>query len=175
MHQPSLESTRLIVRPFRVDDALNVQELVGDPLIAVTTANIPHPYPDGAAEAWIRTHPGRWERRETATFAIQLKEPRTVVGAVSLMNIRNDAAEIGYWVGVPYWGNGYCSEAVSVLVTFAFSNLALRCVTAMHLESNPASGRVLKKCGFSCTAAEIEKPWKGGTFATVSTYEIRCT
>ncbi len=175
MHQPTIDSTRLILRPFRLDDAFSVQKLAGDKLIAATTANIPHPYPNGAAEAWIKAHPENWERGESATFAIQLKGLRKVIGAISLMDIATDSAEIGYWVGVPYWGNGYCSEAVSALVAFAISGLALRCVTAMHLQSNPASGKVLQKCGFSCTGVDIQKPWKSDAFATVDTYEIRHT
>lgn len=173
--QPKIESPRLVLRPFVFDDVSSVQDLAGDRLIAATTSNIPHPYPDGAAEAWIREHPENWARGETATFAIQLKRPQRVVGAISLMDIANDSAELGYWVGVPYWGNGYCSEAVPILVKFAFSGLGLRCITARHLQSNAASGRVLRKCGFRCTGTGIRKPWKSGDLAAVDTYEIKHT
>jgi ribosomal-protein-alanine N-acetyltransferase len=172
MIQPTLTTTRLVLRPFSLDDASQVLNLAGNKLIADTTSSIPHPYPEGAAEVWIETLDPDWEMREKATFAIQAKDTGALIGAISLMNFQRNSAEIGYWVGVPYWGNGFCTEAVSGLMVWAFAGLNLKSLTAYHLQSNPASGKVLQKCGFHRTAEGTQTPWKNGATLPVNSYEI---
>ena len=72
--QPILETERLILRPFKISDAEKVQKLAGAKQIASTTLNIPHPYPDGAAEEWINSHKEKYESGKGAYFAITLKK-----------------------------------------------------------------------------------------------------
>ena len=67
---------------------------------------------------------------------------------MALMDIGRGEAEVGYWIGVPYWSRGYASEACNALVDFAFQQLRLRRLHASHLARNPQSGRVLFKAGF---------------------------
>ena len=171
MTQPSIETERLVLRPFRLEDAIDVQTLAGHELVAKTTANIPHPYPDGAAENWIASHQSNWERSTQATFAITLRNTSGLLGAIGLMDIDGESAELGYWIGVPYWGHGYCSEAAAAVCEFASSALELERLRAQHLESNPASGAVLKNCGFEPVGAELIPDWKGGVTARVLNYE----
>lgn len=73
---PTLETRRLVLRPFLLSDAATVQRLAGDRAVADTTLSIPHPYVDGMAEQWIATHEGAWTRHEMATLAIT--EPEDV-------------------------------------------------------------------------------------------------
>ena len=68
--QPTITTSRLVLRPFTQDDAPEVQHLAGNRAIAAMTLNIPHPYEDGVAEAWIGTHQDKFENREAAVFAI---------------------------------------------------------------------------------------------------------
>ena len=96
MQQPTLKTQRLTLRPFEQSDAQDVQHLAGDNLVAKTTAHIPHPYPDGAAEGWIALHRPSWEQQRTATFAICVQESSKLVGAISLMGIGAGSAELGY-------------------------------------------------------------------------------
>lgn len=147
--QPELETRRLILRPFAPDDAPDVQRLAGAPEIASTTLNIPHPYEDGMAEAWIATHRKMFETESGATWAITLKPVGDLAGAVSLRGIRPrfHRAELSYWVGRPFWNRGYCTEAVKVVIAFGFESFGLSRVFATHLDRNPASGRVLEKAG----------------------------
>ena len=145
-----LETGRLLLRPFALTDAGDVQRLAGSMAIADTTLNIPHPYEDGMAEAWISTHQPGFDAGELAAFAITLKTSDELIGAISLKIDREmQAADMGYWVGEPFWGAGYCTEAARRVVEFGFNELNLRRIHAMHLARNPASGRVLQKIGMT--------------------------
>jgi len=145
--RPTLRTERLVLRPFRMPDAPRVRELAGAPELAENTLNIPHPYPDGAAEAWISDQESAFRLGEVAVFAITLPDD-TLVGAVGL-KLEEDTgiAELGYWIGVPYWGNGYATEAAETLLGFGFDTLALERIWARAFVRNPASSRVLQKLG----------------------------
>src|SRR5436190_15038482 len=83
--QPTLTTERLTLRPFKADDAFDVERLAGMRQIADTTLNIPHPYPHGGAASWIRLHGPAWENGTSATFAIVGRKTGALVGAISLM------------------------------------------------------------------------------------------
>ncbi len=144
---PTLKTERLILRPFVVDDADRVEELVSDKEIAATTLNIPHPYPKGGGEKWIATHPRAFAKDRGVTFAVTCEGE--LVGAISLqgMSRNHRHAELGYWIGKPYWGKGYATEAARAVISFAFDELNLIRVHAHHMAHNAASGRVMEKCG----------------------------
>lgn len=146
---PTLKTARLVLRPFTVADAPRVQQLAGDRKVADTTSTMPHPYPDGAAEQWIATHQETFEKGKGVTFAIALTETGELLGAISLAGISRDhaRAELGYWIGVPYWGHGYCTEAAAAVVAYGFETLGLNRLMAHYFTRNPASGRVLAKIG----------------------------
>jgi len=147
---PRLETERLLLRPFTLSDAKDVQRLAGNKAIADTTLNIPHPYEDGMAEAWISSHQPGFEAGEQAAFAITLKPGGKLIGAISLkIDTATQMAELGYWVGKPFWGIGYCTEAANRIVEYGLAEFDLRRIHAIHLERNPASGRVLQKIGMS--------------------------
>ncbi len=95
--QPELTTARLLLRPFRESDEDQVQELLQCKDIADTTCTIPHPYPDGAAKAWIGKNAAKWKTASGAIFAVCLKYDRSkVLGAVGLeLNAKNENAELG--------------------------------------------------------------------------------
>jgi ribosomal-protein-alanine N-acetyltransferase len=145
---PTLRTKRLFLRPFTLLDAKRVQELAGDEAIASTTLNIPHPYEDGMAERWIDTHQVSFENDEMIHFAIELESTGMLIGAIGLvLDLKHARAELGYWIGKPYWGQGYCTEAAEAIVQFGFATLGLNRIHASHLSRNPASGRVMQKIG----------------------------
>jgi len=171
--QPTLTTERLRLRPFALRDARRVQTLVGAREIANTTLNIPHPYEDGMAEAWIRTHAPRYAADELATYAITLRDSEELVGAVGLVIDRAHArAELGYWIGVPYWNHGYATEAARELVRFGFEDLALQRIHAAHLVRNPASGRVMQKAGMRHEGRLRHHIVKWGVYEDVDVYGI---
>jgi RimJ/RimL family protein N-acetyltransferase len=147
---PVLTTARLLLRPFELSDARQVQRLAGDRDIAGMTMTIPHPYEDGMAEAWISGHRARFASGEAVTWAAVLRATGDLLGAVGLGIRREfDRAEIGYWIGKPWWGRGYCTEAARAVLAFGFGALRLGRIHACHFARNPASGRVLQKLGMA--------------------------
>ncbi|MDP8944827.1 MAG: GNAT family N-acetyltransferase [Actinomycetota bacterium] len=161
--QPELQTDRLVLREFTVEGAPVVQRLVGEWEVARTMWHIPHPYEDGWAEEWIDSCRPAFEAGERVSFAAVLREGGTLVGSIALhLNARDDNGEIGYWIGRPYWGQGYATEAAREVVGYGFEELGLHRVHANHLGSNPASGKVLQKVGMSRegTRPEHYKKWE---------------
>ena len=146
--QPTLTSARLVLRPFKPSDAADVQRLAGAKEIADTTLNIPHPYADGMAEAWIESHADAFRERERLALAIT-DSAGVLVGAISLrLEPAHRRAELGYWIGLPYWGRGRHGGG-RAMVRYGFDELGLNRIHAQHFARNPASGRVLEKAGFT--------------------------
>ncbi|MEZ4768603.1 MAG: GNAT family N-acetyltransferase [Caldilineales bacterium] len=172
--QPVIETERLVLRPFTLDDAADVQRLAGDPDIADTTLVIPHPYPDGAAESWINTHQERWDNGLGIVCAITLRSSGELIGAISVLSIskQHGHGELGYWVGKPYWNNGYCTEAARGLIRFCFETLGLHRVHAYHFARNPASGRVMAKAGMRYEGTMRQHLRKGDAYEDLPSYGI---
>lgn len=146
--QPDLLTPRLVLRPFRMSDVGRLVVLAGEREIALNTLNIPHPYERHHGEEWIGSHAGQYERRESVTYAITLREGGLLIGAVGLiLDEPNEVAELGYWIGRDHWGQGYAAEAGRALVAWGFERLGLHRVHASHFPRNPASGAVLRKIG----------------------------
>lgn len=144
----ALETIRLKLRDFSLDDGPRVQQLVGDRQVSRQTESIPYPYNNGMAEEWISTHQSLWDDGLGAHFALERKKDAVLMGCVGLaINPKHDRAELGYWIGVDYWGHGYCTESCVAVVNFGFSTLNLNRIEAIHLVSNPASGAVMRKLG----------------------------
>ena len=138
-----------MLRAPRLADVKAIVRLVGDRRIAENTARIPHPYGADDAEQFL----ANVNRREgEATFAIVLKGELIGMCGVEL---REGAAEIGYWLGVPYWNHGYATEAVRAVIDHAFRDLEHEVLQAGARVSNPASRRVLEKCGFQWTGVGL--------------------
>jgi len=144
--RPTLQTDRLLLRPFSLDDSARVQELAGEKEIAATTLNIPYPYEDGMAEAWIETHAETFEKGESIIFAIVLKQENMLIGAIGLtINPTHNRGELGYWIGKTHWNNGYATEAGLTVLEHGFVQRKLNRITASHLSRNPASGKVMQK------------------------------
>ncbi|MGH9369468.1 MAG: GNAT family N-acetyltransferase [Thermoanaerobaculia bacterium] len=173
MKPPVLETARLRLRPFTPADAPAVQLLAGARAIADTTRLIPHPYPDGVAEAWIATHPRLHEEDKALTLALEVREQRRLCGAIGLRLEAGDRhAELGYWVAVADWGRGFCTEAARAVVDHGFRALGLHRVWASHFARNPASGRVLEKIGMTREGYLRQHLRKWDTYEDVVVYGV---
>jgi RimJ/RimL family protein N-acetyltransferase len=172
--RPTLETERLILRPFDMKDAKDVQRLAGARDVASTTLNIPHPYEDGRAEDWISTHQGVFDEGKGIVFAITSKPDGALVGAISLMGInrRDLKAELGYWIGKPFWNQGFCTEAGRAVLEYGFKILGLNRIFARHLSRNPASGRVMEKLGMIYEGRRRQDTRKWDVFEDVEFYGI---
>ncbi len=142
-----LSTPRLLLRPFCPADAESIVSLAGDRRVAATTLRLPHPYELHHATGWIESHESL-RLAGTATVMAVCEQSGRVVGAIGLeIDRTHDRAELGYWIGVPFWGKGYATEASIELIRYGFETLGLNRVHASHFATNPASGRVLEKVG----------------------------
>ena len=153
-----IASHPVVLRAFALADAPRVTELCGDWEVARMTALIPHPYLPEAAESFIASCN---ESGEPRTFAITRADDGLLVGAIGLAASPDAADSLGYWVGRPYWGNGYATAAARAVIALAFGHLDMDSLHAMHLARNPASGRVMAKCGMTEVRREM-RSHRGG-------------
>ena len=147
-----LETERLVLRAPRYEDIKLVAKLANDRRIAENTLAIPYPYGVKDAESWIaatNTRPGE------ETFLIEREGD--VVGACGFDLRGGPEPEIGYWLGVPYWGQGYATEAVRAVIDHAFETRGHTALQAGARVSNPRSRRVLEKCGFQWSGVVLRR------------------
>jgi ribosomal-protein-alanine N-acetyltransferase len=171
--QPALETERLRLRPFTPDDAPAAAVLANDPEIAANTLSFPYPYELSMAEEWIASQPERWERGELANFAMVLREGDVLAGSIGLIMVpAHGRAELGYWVGRPFWGLGVCTEAARAVVDFGFRELGLNRIQAHHFTRNPASGKVMRKIGMRYEGSLRQWLRKGDVYEDAELYAI---
>lgn len=141
----TIRTGRLTLRPLRPSDAGPITLHASDARLARMTALIPHPYPPGAAEAFIEaTLSGR---RDEEVWAIDAT-PAGGEELVGIAGFRPATGELGYWVGPPYWNAGYATEAVTALVAHLFGPRQVASLSAPVFEDNLPSAAVLAKAGF---------------------------
>ena len=169
---PVLETRRLLLRPPTHTDADRIRRLAGDRRIADTTESIPHPYPEGVAERWIADRETAWREHRTLALAVTRREGAALLGVVSLEAGATGQAELGYWIGVDYWGRGYATEAASALLDHGFDVLGLRRVNARCLARNPASARVIVRLGFRHVERQRDGTVKWGRPEDVDVYRL---
>jgi 8-oxo-dGTP diphosphatase len=138
-----IEAVRLLLRAPRESDAEDIERYVSDADVARWTANIPHPYPKGGALEWMRA-PGEIK------FVIERREDGALIGAIGLREPELGVSELGYWIGKPFWGKGYATEAAKAVIAHGFARLGLRAIEARTTQAdNVASIRVQEKAGMA--------------------------
>ncbi len=146
---PEVSTPRLNLRAPSLADAPVLGRLADDAGVARMTTGIPHPYPPDAAEGFLdrigRADPGRQR-----LFAVEAPDDG-FVGLLGFHPNAEGAPELGYWLGRPFWGRGYMTEAVRAAMVWAGGAWGKRFVMSGHFADNPASGRVLIKAGFLYT------------------------
>lgn len=140
-----LHTSRLLLRTYIPEDIPDLIRLIGAREIALTTLRIPHPYTQADAEDQVRRSQGS---EEAVRLGVWIEASSVFIGGVGLrLELEHHRAELGYWIGVPYWGNGYATEAAQALVRYAFDELKVNRIYASHVPNNPASGKILLKLG----------------------------
>lgn len=136
---------RFFLAPVTPEDAERIRLLAGDEAVASSALNIPHPFEEGMAEEWIGGL-----KTDDVVLAIRQKGEDPLIGMISLIRDEvNESAELSYWIGRPYWGSGFASEAAMVVVVYGFHSLVLNRIFAATLGRNALSVRVLEKAGFT--------------------------
>jgi RimJ/RimL family protein N-acetyltransferase len=148
---PVLEAKRLCLRAPRIEDAKAVAALANDRRIAENTARMPYPYKLADAETFISSANAA---EGEAVFLITLHD-NTVIGACGVSLADGQPPELGYWLGTHYWGQGFATEALHAVIDYAFGDLEHTVLNAGARVTNPASRRVLEKCGFQWTGVGL--------------------
>ncbi|MFI5236062.1 MAG: GNAT family N-acetyltransferase [Gemmatimonadales bacterium] len=170
--QPFLRTARLLLRPFTLADAPRVTVLAGEREVAATTLRIPHPYDQGMAEEWIGGLAASYAEGELANFAVTTAVDG-LIGSIGLSLHRDHRrGELGYWIGKPYWGQGYVTEAAREILRYGFGSLDLHRIHAHHMTVNPASGTVLKRLGMRHEGTLRHHTLKWDQFHDIECYGI---
>ncbi|MDB5425430.1 MAG: acetyltransferase, family [Phenylobacterium sp.] len=160
---PVVSTERLVLRGAVRNDAEALVELANDFNVAARTTSMPYPCKLADAEALVgRAMACDWER--DAMFVIE-HPGFGVVGLLDFDHDRGSRAEIGYFLGRPYWNRGYATEAVRAALKWVKRDWRKKLVVAGHFADNPASGQVLCKAGFLYTGDVELRPCvaRGGT------------
>ncbi|WP_417676017.1 GNAT family N-acetyltransferase [Pseudodonghicola sp.] len=145
--QPVIETERFTLRPLRRSDMGLIELYAGDVRVAKMTTSIPHPYPPGAAEAFVTR--AMDPEAEAAVWAIDGTKSGEgeLLGLINLKQMDRNQSEVSYWVAPLFWNTGLASEAVEGLV--AANPLKNAAMFASVFQDNPASARVLTHSGFA--------------------------
>ncbi len=139
---------RLSLGAILATDIPSIIKYAGDAKVAEHMLNLPYPYYEKDAIFWLNLAHQGWQDKSKYIFGIRLQETQELIGGVGLhVESRYDRGELGYWIGVPFWGKGYMSEAVAAVLKFGFETGGLNKVFAIHDIVNPASGKVMSKNG----------------------------
>ena len=154
-----METERILLRPWRESDAEALFKYASDPDVGPRAGWPPHKSVEESLEI-IRTvfsGEGMW--------AVEWKETGEPIGCVgylpasaSNLKIEEDQAEVGYWIAKPYWGKGICTEAMKLIVDYCFNVKNFTTLWGDYFPENPASGKVMEKCGFKDTGKEVLCP-----------------
>lgn len=170
---PRLTTDRLRLRPFDMTDADRVYELLAVPDIADTTLNIAYPYPEGAAAAWITGHDHAAREGTSWTWAITRHQDNLLLGAIGMgVVMAHRRGTLGYWLGLPFWGQGYMSEAAHRVVAFGFDDLDLHRIDAECMRRNPASAKVMQRAGMVHEGTFRDYIIKNDSFESIDRYAV---
>ncbi|MGN7756225.1 GNAT family N-acetyltransferase [Chryseobacterium sp. 22532] len=168
---PVIETERLILSQLKEEDLPFVTEYLQDKIFSDVTSNIPYPYTGEHAKFWMKMSRESFENNTGYTFAVRNKEGQ-ILGAIGLHDRDDDKAELGYWMGKPFWNKGYITEAATALIDFGFNELQINKIYATYFLDNPASGRIMEKIGMEKEALLKQHLKKDGKYIDVMMYSI---
>lgn len=170
---PNLTTKRLQLRRLTEQDIPQIVKYANNPKISEMTLNIPHPYREKDARWWIETADKGFENKDHFIFAICKLNEHKFIGGIGLdLQGDHNRAELGFWLGEPFWNQGYMTEAVKKVLTFGFERLNLNKIQATHFLNNPASGRVMAKSGMVKKGELKEHIQKGDAYRSVIQYRL---
>lgn len=170
---PALKTDRLRLRALRQADADRVTFLLQTPEVADTTLNVPYPYPREAAEAWIAGRNEAAREKNDLSWAISRKDDDLLIGVIGMaIATAHRRGTLGYWLGVPYWSQGYMSEAASAVIAYGFDTLDLHRIGAECMSRNPASARVMRHAGMTYEGTSRGYIIKHGVFEDLDRYAV---
>jgi [ribosomal protein S5]-alanine N-acetyltransferase len=166
-----IQTARLTMRSYLAADIPDLVRLAGAREVAATTLRIPHPYTEQDAKEFIAAYAAK--TMPETRFAITLTSDGQLCGGIGLgVDEAHQHAELGYWLGVPHWGQGYATEAARAMIRYGFETLGLHRIYASYVPHNVASGRVLEKIGMRREGLMRSHICKWGAFQDLECYGI---
>ncbi len=162
-----LETARLVLRQPTLADVKAIARLVNDRRVADNLRRVPHPYTPDDAISFVTAV--ATAERDTAFLIEKAGES---IGMVGLEWRTPDLPELGYWFGVDHWGRGHATEAARSVIDYAFDEFGCEHMVAAARVTNPASRRVLEKCGFQWTGVELHRFTALGSSAPVDAFRL---
>jgi RimJ/RimL family protein N-acetyltransferase len=162
-----LETERLVLRKPTLADVKAIARLANDRRIAENTRRLPHPYSQDHAIEFVR---GTAADDRGTVFLIE--NNFSPVGMVGVDWREPDAPELGYWLGVEHWGQGFGTEAARAVIDFTFEEFAVEHLLAGARVSNPSSRNILEKCGFQWSGVELHRFEALGSSTPVDCFRV---
>ena len=170
---PTLYTTRLKLRKLEQSDLPLIVQYANNKKIADNVLSFPHPYQQKDALDWMASTYKGFEEKQKFVFAIAIKETNAFVGAIGLnLDMTNNKAELGYWIGEPHWSKGLATEAIGAVLQYGFISLELHKIYATHFTDNPASGKVMTKNGMIREGHLKDHYKKGAVYKSVIQYRL---
>lgn len=167
--RPILETERLRMRAYRESDIAELLPLIGTREVAATTLRIAHPYTEADGRAFLVLA----QEPDKLWLAVTLREDGRQIGGMGLrVDQQHQHAELGYWLGVPYWGKGYATEGAREMLRYGFEDLCLHRIFASHFKHNPASGNILRKLGMRYEGCQRQHLRKWDQFVDSELYGL---
>lgn len=163
-----IETERVYLRKFKLADAKRVYEVCNDANIT-RYLPLPHPYTLNMGKEWILS-----QKTDTIhqDFAVISKEDDRLIGSISLSDKGDGCKELGYWLAPECHGKGIMTETAKALINYAFEKLGVHKIIAKHYVKNPASGRVMEKCGMRVVGILEKHTFKNNEWNDVCLHEI---
>ena len=143
-----MKTKRLILRPLEAGDAKRIAALAGVWEVASMTGRIPYPYSEAAAQQWVKGF-------AAGEVVFGIEHAGELIGVCGFTPDGAGGAELGYWIGKPYWGHGFATEAASAAMRYGFTKCGVKRFVCSHFSDNAASARVIGKLGFRATGPHV--------------------
>lgn len=169
----NLHTERLLLRPLLLVDAPRLVELANDFDVAAGVATMPHPYAISDAVAFINRFSPASDFDSNHVFGVRLRSDGQIIGVMGLHEVRDyRRAEMGYWFGKAYWGQGYATEAAQTVTDWGFRTLPLDRIHAACYAPNIGSARVMQKIGMTYEGTQRKHYIRFGVVHDVHLYGI---
>jgi len=170
---PTLHTPRLVLSQLEVNDIPRIVKYADNPNIANNVRYLPQPYREKDAIVWLNNARQGFDKQTAYIFKLGLKETNEFIGGMGLnLKKQHHKAELGYWIGEPFWNKGYATEAIAAILKFGFETLELNKIYAMHYDFNLASGKVMINNKMIKEAELVDDEFKHGKFVTQTQYHL---
>lgn len=170
---PALNTKRLYLRKLQVGDLLGLVELCNNEAISKQTYNLPFPYTLEFAKNRLLFIEDGFQQRSRIVWLITELQSGGILGEMGLHFQNSETtAELGYWIGEPFWNKGIATEALMAVLEFGFQQLGLHKIYATHFGDNPASGKVMVKCGMNYEGRLREHVFARGSYKDLVQYGL---